>query len=149
MGRRSSPSHSTLWRKASLTLTSTWIPRTFAGGNKSAHLDGGRTSWNPRWRKGHRSRRKLEEVRTLLKEERQTFKEKLKTEIKSLCTSMTQTLERFQGELGAVTIKVEGLQIAMDANRAQDIARMGELEKRMGAVESRSTTFGSERIRWR
>ena len=82
----------------------------------------------------------LEDVRTLLKEERQCFKEELKSETKNLSTSMTQTLERFQGELGTVSSKVEGVQQTMEVN----MARVGEIEKRLGAAENRGTTLGSE-----
>ena len=82
----------------------------------------------------------LEDVRTLLKEERQCFNEEMKSEIKNLSTSMTQTLERFQGELGTVSSKVEGIQQTMEVN----MARVGGIEKRLGAVENRSTTLGSE-----
>ena len=49
----------------------------------------------------------LEDLRTLLKEERQCLKEELKSEIKTVSTSMIQTLERFQGELGTVSSKVD------------------------------------------
>ena len=45
----------------------------------------------------------LEDLRTLLKEERHSCKEELKAEMKNLSSSMTQTLEHFQGELGAVS----------------------------------------------
>ena len=62
----------------------------------------------------------------------------MKSEIKNLSTSMTQTLERFQGELGTVSSKVEGIQQTMEV-----MARVGEIEKRLGAVENRSTTRGS------
>ena len=82
----------------------------------------------------------LEDLRTLPKEERQCLKAEFKSEIKTLSASMAQTMERFQGELGTVSSKVEGIEQNMQVN----MARVGEIEKPLGAVENSSTTLGSE-----
>ena len=74
----------------------------------------------------------LEDLRTLLKEERQCFKEELKSEIKNLSTSMMQTLERFQGELGTVSSKVEGVQQTMEVY----MARVGDRQEAGSLGES-------------
>ena len=53
---------------------------------------------------------------------------------------MTETLERFQGRARDGELKSRGVQQNMEAN----MARVDEIEKRLGAVENRSTTLGSE-----
>ena len=42
----------------------------------------------------------LEDLRTLLKQKRQTFREELKTEMPTWSSTVSQTLEKFKGDLG-------------------------------------------------
>ena len=52
----------------------------------------------------------LEDLRSLLEEERQTFRKELKTEMRTWTSTVSQTLEKFQGDFGSVTNSVEYLQ---------------------------------------
>ena len=59
---------------------------------------------------------------------------------------MNTSLEKFEGELIQVAGKIETVQSTVEElkqTRAAEEARVADLEKRMGAMESRSTALGS------
>ena len=88
----------------------------------------------------------LDDLRTFLKEERQSWKEELKHEFQGWSSKVSTTLEKFEGELSQVAGKIQNVQNSVEAlqrDSQAEACRVSELEKRMGAVETRSTTLGS------
>ena len=88
----------------------------------------------------------LDDLRTLLKEERQSWKEELKHEFQGWSSKVSTTLEKFEGELSQVAGKLEYVHNSVQAlqrDSQAEACRVSELEKRMGAVETRSTILRS------
>ena len=88
----------------------------------------------------------LDDLRTLLTEERQSWKEELKHEFQGWSAKVSTTLEKFEGELSQVVGKIQTVQSSVEAlqrDSQAEASRVSELEKRMGAMETRSTTLGS------
>ena len=88
----------------------------------------------------------VDDLRTLLKEERQSWKEELKHEFQGWSSKVSTTLEKLEGELSQVAGKIQNVQKSVEAlqrDSQAEACRVSDLEKRMGAVETRSTTLGS------
>ena len=88
----------------------------------------------------------LDDLRTLLKEERQSWKEELKHEFQGWRAKVSTTLEKFEGELSQAAGKIQTVQSSVEAlqrDSQAEASRVSELEKRMGSMETRSTTLGS------
>ena len=88
----------------------------------------------------------LDDLRTLLKEERQSWNEELKHEFQGWSLRVNSSLEKFEDELSQVAGKIQTVQSSVEAiqrDRQAESSRVYELEKRMGAMETRSTTRGS------
>ena len=88
----------------------------------------------------------LDDLRTLLKEERQSWKEELKHEFQGWSSRVNSSLEKFEGELSQVAGKIQTVQSSVEAiprQRQAESSRVHELEKPVGAMETRSTTLGS------
>ena len=82
----------------------------------------------------------LDDLRTLLKEVRQSWKEELKHEFQGWSARVRTSLEKFEGELSQVAGKIQTVQSSVEElqrDRQAEATRMNELEKRMGAVENR------------
>ena len=95
---------------------------------------------------GEEKLKQLDDLRTLLKEERQSWKEELKHEFQRWSARVSTSLEKFEGELSQVAGKIQTVQGSVEElqrDRQQEATRMSNLEKRIGAVENRSTTLGS------
>ena len=91
---------------------------------------------------GEEKRFQLDDLRTLLKEERQSWKEELKHEFQGWSSRVNSSLKKFEGELLQVAGKIQTIQSSVEAiqqDRQAESSRVYELEKRLGAMETRST----------
>ena len=100
-----------------------------------------------------------DDLRTILREERQSWKDELKNEFQGWSAAANTSLEKFEGELNQVAGKIKKGQSSVEEMRQQrtvEEGRVNDLDKRMGAIESRSTTLwshaendGNQMRRWR